>query len=47
MIVEIDVIINELSCFSECLDLRSVNTFCFQNRKEIFSQSIVKWIPTS
>ena len=31
MIVEIDIIINEMSRFGECLDLSPVNAFCFQN----------------
>ncbi len=30
-----------------CLDLRSVNTFCFQNGKRVFRQSVIIWISTS
>jgi len=37
VIVEVDIIIDQLPCFSECFDLRSVNTFCFEDREEIFS----------
>ncbi len=36
MIVKVNIVINELFCIGECLELRSVNTFCLENRKEIF-----------
>ena len=47
MIVEIDVIINELFCFRKSLNLCSVNTLCFEDREEIFCQSVIIGIPTS
>ena len=37
MIVKVDVVIYQLSCFCESIDLRPVNTLCFEDRKEIFS----------
>jgi len=47
VVVEIDVFINKCFGFGACCNLCSVNTFSFENRKEIFSQSIVIRIPTS
>ena len=47
MIVEIDVSVDEKTSFIKSLKFYTVNAFCFENREEIFSQSIVIWITTS
>ncbi len=41
MVVKIDVLINEEASLLIGLEFNSINTLCFENRKEIFSQSIV------
>lgn len=47
MIVEENIIVNERSGLRESLNFGPVDALCFENGKEIFSQSIVIWIPTS
>ena len=47
MVVKIDVSINEKTSFLKSLKFYAVNTFSFENGKEIFSQSIVIRISAS
>ena len=44
MVVEVNVSINQIIGFSECLWLVPVDTLCFQNGEEIFCHCIVIWI---
>ena len=46
MVVEVDVIVNHFIGLYERLWLVPVDTFCFQDAKEIFSQRIVIAIST-
>ena len=41
MIVKMDVVVDQTSSFSEGLDLRSVDTLCFEDREKVFCQSII------
>ena len=47
MIVKVNVIINHSSSFLKGRYLCPVNALCFENREEIFSQSIIIRIATS
>ncbi len=47
VVVEIDVIVNEPPGLLKSGHLLSVDTFRFEDRKEVFSQSIVVRIPAS
>gem|GEM_PF-4977773 len=42
MVVEVNVSVNQIVCFHECLWLVPVDTLCFQNRKEIFCHCMRK-----
>ena len=41
MVVEVDVFVDEIIGFIECFWFMSVNTLCFQDRKEVFCHCIV------
>lgn len=41
MIVKMDVVVDQTSSFSKGLDLRSVDTLCFEDRENVFCQSII------
>ena len=47
VIVEIDVSVDEKTSFIKSLKFYAVNTFGFENREKIFSQSIVIRVPAS
>jgi len=47
MVVEMHVFTNEVTSLGKSLQFYPMNTLCFENREEIFCQSIVIWIPTS
>ena len=47
VVVEEDVVVNERASFFKGGNLLAVDTFCFENREEVFSQSIVVRIPAS
>ena len=44
MVIEVNVSVNQLIRFMQCLGLVSVDALCFQNREEIFCHCIVVWI---
>ena len=44
MVVEVDVSVNHIIRFFECLWLVPVDTLCFQNGEEILCHSIVIWV---
>ena len=41
MIVKMDVVVDQTPSFSKGLDLRSVDTLCFEDREKAFCQSII------
>ena len=47
MVIEEDVVANERASVLKGGNLLSVDAFCFENREEVFSQSIVVGIPAS
>ena len=46
VVIEVDVIVNHLVGFLKSFRLVSVDTLCFEDSKEIFSQGIVIAIST-
>lgn len=47
MVVEVDEFINEFSGLLEGFDFLAVDTFGFENRKEIFGHGVVIAVPPS
>ena len=41
VVIEMNVAVNQIICFVECLRLVTVDTLCFQDRKEVFCHGIV------
>ena len=47
VVVEENIVVNKRASFFKGSNFLPVDAFCFENRKEIFSQSIVIRIPAS